>query len=130
MDRNRMRINALLICSAILSAAGPAASPASAQRFDGTWSMVAKTTRGHCGVINVGLAVARGQVYSRGGSFAFQPIRMSGRVSATGRARLTAVTGPRTAHGTGRFNSMTGAGTWSGTGPSGLCSGVWNANRY
>jgi hypothetical protein len=122
---NRMRATPLLIASALLFAAGPAA----AARFDGTWTLVAETTRGHCGVINVDLAVAQGRISSTGGSFAFNPIRLGGRISSSGQARLTAVTGPRTADGTGRFNRFRGSGTWSGTGPSGLCSGVWNANR-
>jgi hypothetical protein len=56
-------------------------------------------------------------------------IRLGGRVSASGQARLNAVAGPRIAHGTGRFSGLRGSGTWAGTGPSGVCSGVWTAIR-
>jgi hypothetical protein len=125
MNGNRMRATALLIASAMFFTVGPA----TAARFDGNWSMVAETTRGHCGIIDVGLVISRGRIYSTSGSYAFNPIRLGGRVASSGYVRLNAVTGPRTAHGTGRFNSVSGSGTWSGVGPSGVCYGVWNANR-
>jgi hypothetical protein len=120
------------ICTVALSAALAiiySAPPAIAAQFDGNWSMVAETTRGHCGNIHIGLGINRGRIYSTGGSFAFYPIQLGGRVSASGKVRMTAVAGPRTAHGTGRFGQIRGSGTWTGRGPSGLCSGVWNANR-
>jgi len=105
-------------------------SPAPANKFDGHWSMIAETTRGHCGIISVGLGIQRGRIYATGGSFAFNPIKLSGRVAASGKMRMTAITGPRIAHGAGRFGRLSGRGTWSGTGPSGLCSGVWSATRF
>jgi hypothetical protein len=105
------------------------APPAIAANFDGNWSMVAETTRGHCGTIEIGLGINRGRIFSTGGSFAFYPIQLGGRVSASGQVRMDAVAGPRTAHGTGRFGASRGSGTWAGRGPSGLCSGVWSANR-
>ena len=125
MIRHRM-------CTLFLSAASAImcfAPPASAANLDGSWSMVAQTTRGHCGTIEVGLGIARGRIYSTGGFFAFFPIEVRGRVSASGHARMNAVAGPRVAQGTGRFGQFRGSGTWSGRGPSGLCSGVWSANR-
>lgn len=125
MTGNRMCILALSAVSAISASA----LPAIAARFDGNWSMVAETTRGHCGTIAVGLDIHRGRIHSTSGSFAFYAIRLAGRVSASGQARMDAVAGPRTAHGIGRFNRVRGSGTWAGRGPSGLCSGVWNANR-
>lgn len=91
--------------------------------------MAVETTRGHCGTIYIGVGVKRGRVYSTGGSFAFYPIQLGGRVSALGHVRMQAVAGPRTANGTGRFGRARGSGTWSGRGPSGLCSGVWEAHR-
>jgi hypothetical protein len=118
------------VLPAIFAAALVLAAPvAQAERFDGGWSMVAKTTRGHCGVIQVGLSVNRGRISSTGGSFAFYPINVGGRVTANGRASLKAVAGPRTAHGTGSFRRAQATGTWKGRGPSGLCSGVWTAKR-
>jgi hypothetical protein len=120
------------ICIIVLSAACAficSAPPAIAAKFNGNWSMVAETTRGHCGNIHIGLGISGGRIYSTGGSFAFYPIKLGGRVSASGQVRMNAVAGPRVAHGTGRFGQFQGSGTWAGRGPSGLCSGVWNANR-
>ncbi len=105
------------------------ALPANAARYDGNWNMVAETTRGHCGTIPMGLGIKGGRIYATGGSFASYPIRLGGRVSGSGSANLKAVAGPRIANGTGRFTSVRASGRWSGRGPSGLCSGVWNANR-
>jgi hypothetical protein len=125
MIANRLRTIVLSAASALICSA----SPASAEKFDGSWSMVAETTRGHCGTIAVDLGINRGRMYSTGGSFAFFPIQLRGRVSASGHAKINAIAGPRTATGTGRFGQFRGRGTWAGRGPSGLCSGVWNANR-
>ena len=125
MIGNRMCTIALTAASAIIWSA----PPASAARFDGNWSMVAETTRGHCGTIAVGLGINHGRIHSTGGSFAFYSIRLGGRVSGSGQVRMKAIAGPRIANGTGRFSKVRGSGTWAGRGPSGLCSGVWSANR-
>ena len=103
------------------------APSAVAARFDGNWLMVAVTTRGHCGKINIGLGIRSGRIYSTGGSFVRHPIQLNGRVSTSGQARINAVAGPRNANGIGRFGGSRGSGTWAGTGPSGVCSGVWTA---
>lgn len=124
---SRRKYTAFLVCASAVSCALPAAA---AGRYDGRWNMVAETTRGHCGVISVGLGISGRRIFSIGGSFAFNPIRLGGRISSSGHTRLTAVTGPRLARGTGRFTRTLGSGTWSGTGPSGLCSGVWTAQRF
>jgi hypothetical protein len=119
-------------CTIILAAASAvvcSAAPARAAKLDGNWSMVAATTRGHCGTIEIGLGIDRGRIFSTGGFFAFYPIRLGGRVSTSGHAQMNAVAGPRTAHGSGRFGPLRGSGTWAGRGPSGLCSGVWSAVR-
>jgi hypothetical protein len=125
MIGNRKRSIALTAATAIICSA----SPATAVRLDGSWSMVAETTNGHCGSIEIGLAINRGRIYSTSGSFAFYPVRLGGRVSASGHAQMNAVAGPRTAHGAGRFSRFRGSGTWTGRGPSGVCSGVWTAER-
>ena len=120
------------ICAFTLSAtfASICAAPfASAGKFDGGWSMTAVTTRGHCGTIPIGMGISGGRIHSTDGSFAFYPIQLGGRVSASGSVALKAVAGPRLAQGAGHFSSVRGRGTWSGRGPSGLCSGVWSADR-
>lgn len=118
----------LIALSTICAATSPGA-PAIAGKFDGNWSMVAETTRGHCGTIVVGLGINRGRIHSTSGSFAFYPIQLGGRISASGYVRMNAVAGPRIAHGTGRFGRLQGSGTWAGRGPSGVCSGFWSASR-
>ena len=125
MTGNRRYAFALSTAVAIVCSAPPAI----AAQFDGKWSMVAVTTKGHCGSIPVGVGISRGRIYSTGGSFVAYPIQLAGRVSGSGQVRMTAVAGPRIAHGTGRFNRIQGRGSWSGTGPSGVCSGVWTAIR-
>jgi hypothetical protein len=114
---------------AVIVTAASLVPPAMAAKFDGNWSMVAVTTRGHCGVIPMGLEIRRGRIQSTGGSFALYPIQIGGRVSAKGHVRMKAVAGPRVAHGSGRFGKHEAKGTWRGRGPSGLCSGVWSASR-
>ena len=125
MIRNRISSFSL---AAIVTVAS-CVPPAIAAKFDGNWSMVAVTTRGHCGVIPMGLGISRGRIHSTGGSFALYPIQIGGSVSANGQVRMKAVAGPRVAHGTGRFGKYAAKGSWKGRGPSGLCSGVWNASR-
>lgn len=122
----------IMVKTAAAAAAALLTSAATAQaaRYDGIWNMVAQTTRGHCGVIQISLGVDRGRVFSTGGWFALYPINVGGRVTGNGRVKMTAIAGPRTAHGTGRFGAARAQGTWHGRGPSGLCSGVWTANRF
>lgn len=122
----RFRFSLFALAAVSVSCSAP---PASAASYDGGWQMVARTTKGHCGTIHIGLGVQGHRVYSTGGFFAFYPINVNGRVSGAGHVRLAAVAGPRTARGTGRFRRTGASGTWHGKGPSGLCSGVWTAVR-
>lgn len=120
------RTSALALSAAAILLAAP---PAGAGRYDGTWSMKAVTTRGHCGVIPIGMGVKGGRIYSTGGSFAFYAIKLGGSVSGAGHVSLKAVAGPRIAWGSGRFRGGVAGGKWHGKGPSGLCSGYWSATR-
>jgi hypothetical protein len=117
------------VCAFVLSTAFAiiCSAPPAIAAHEGDWLMVAVTTRGHCGKINIGLGIRSGRIYSTVGSFVRRPIQVDGRISASGQARINAVAGPRIAHGTGRFSRFRGSGTWAGTGPSGVCSGVWSA---
>jgi hypothetical protein len=125
MAVNQANRVALVAATFVLSMGGPAY----AGKFDGDWSMVVQTTRGHCGTVPVGMGIKRGRIFSTGGSFAFYAIKLGGSVSGSGRASIKAVAGPRVARGSGRFKRMSASGTWTGTGPSGRCSGVWRASR-
>jgi len=121
--------NILGIVSIVTGAILCSGLPVSAAHPDGTWTMTAQTTRGHCGTVEMGLAITNGRIHSTSGSFAFYPINLGGRVSASGHTNLRAIAGPRIAHGTGHFGTVRGSGTWAGRGPSGLCSGIWSASR-
>src|SRR5262245_37033119 len=125
MISNRICLIALTAASAIVgSAASAIAAP-----FDGNWSVVAQTTRGHCESIRFGLGISGGHISSAGGSYGGYAARFGGRVSRSGYVQVSAAAGPRTAYGTGRLGQYQGGGTWTGRGPSGVCSGVWSAFR-
>ncbi len=125
MIGNRICAFALATAFAILCFA----PPANASPFDGSWKMSLVTTEGHCGVINVGLAIRGGRISSTSGKFVFRPIRIAGLISGSGQTRMNGVAGPRKAKGIGRFTRVKGSGKWTGTGPSGVCSGYWVAAR-
>ena len=125
MIGNCMRAFALSAAFAIVCSA----SAASAPTFDGSWKMVLVTTNGHCGVINIGMAVNGGHISATSGRFVTHKIALAGLISGTGQTKINGVAGPRQAIGTGRFTKVKGSGKWNGTGPSGVCSGVWTAAR-
>jgi hypothetical protein len=92
MIGNRKRTIALSAASAIVSSTPPAI----AAQFDGEWSMVAETTRGHCGTIAVGLEIDRGEfilpvdlsLFTQSGwAAAFPPRGRSGSMQWLARAR-------------------------------------------
>jgi hypothetical protein len=124
-NRNRMCAVALSAAFAILCFA----APAHAARYDGAWKMSLVTTNGHCGVINVGLAISGGRISATSGKFVWHPIHIAGLISGSGHARMNGVAGPRQAAGTGLFARSQARGKWNGTGPSGVCSGYWVAVR-
>jgi hypothetical protein len=83
------------ICAFALSAASLlilSTAPTSAAKFDGSWDMTAVTTRGHCGVIPIGMGISGGRIHSTCGSFAFYS-------NSLGSASIKAVAGPRVALG-------------------------------
>ena len=125
MIGNRMRAFAVATTFATLAFAPPAlASP-----FDGSWKMVLTTTNGHCGIINIGVAVNGGHISATSGRFVTHKIFLDGLIWGSGKTKINGVAGPRQAVGTGTFSSAKGSGKWNGTGPSGVCSGVWVADR-
>src|SRR5262245_25779727 len=125
MIGNQMRAVALATVFASVCLAGPAF----AAKYDGSWSMVLTTTSGHCGVINIGVAVNAGHISATSGRFVMHKIALNGLISGSGATKINGVAGPRQAIGTGYWTSTKGSGKWNGTGPSGVCSGVWTAVR-
>lgn len=91
--------------------------------------MVLTTTNGHCGVINIGVAIAGGHISATSGKFVAHPIALNGIIWGSGKTKINGVAGPRQAQGIGRFTMVKGSGKWNGTGPSGVCSGYWVADR-
>jgi hypothetical protein len=123
MIGNRMRAFALATAFVTLAFAAPAfASP-----FDGSWKMVLTTTNGHCGIINIGVAVTAGHISATSGNFVMHKIFLDGLIYGSGKTKINGVAGPR--RGMGKFTKANGSGKWNGTGPSGVCSGVWVADR-
>ena len=120
------------ICTLALSAALATLSFAALAKpapFDGSWNMVLVTTNGHCGVINIGMAINGGHISATSGKFVMHKIALAGLISGSGQTKINGVAGPRQAIGTGKFTKVKGVGKWNGTGPSGVCSGVWTAVR-
>ncbi len=105
------------------------AAPAKARPYDGSWHMQLVTTSGHCGVIDMGMAVNGGHISATSGKFVAHKIFLNGLIWGSGTAKINGVAGPRQAVGVGRFTRAKGSGKWNGTGPSGVCSGYWVANR-
>ena len=91
--------------------------------------MVLVTTNGHCGVINIGMAVNGGHIAATSGKFVMHKVALAGLISGSGQTKIMAwlararPLGPTPHEGEGRV------GKWNGTGPSGVCSGVWTAVR-
>jgi len=123
MIGNRLCAVALAAAFAIISLA----APAHAAPYDGAWKMSMVTTNGHCGVINIGMAVNRGHISATSGRFVMHKIFLAGRISGSGATFINGVAGPSQAKGIGRFTKRKGSGKWNGTGPSGVCSGYWVA---
>jgi hypothetical protein len=122
MIANRMALSAAVTLFSVAALAKPAP-------FDGAWNMVLVTTNGHCGVINIGMAVKSGNISATSGKFVMHKIALAGRIAGSGATKINGVAGPRQAIGTGHFTTAKGKGKWNGTGPSGVCSGYWVANR-
>ena len=123
MISNRISAFALSAAMAVFSFT----APATAAKFDGNWTMVLTTTNGHCGVINMGMAVNGGHISATSGKFVMHKIFLNGLISGSGQTKINGVAGPRQAKGIGKFTKAKGVGKWNGTGPSGVCSGVWTA---
>ena len=119
----------LVLAGVLVAANFSAASSAMAASFNGSWSLVAQTTNGHCGHSYFDITISNGRVHYPGGVLMGFPAGLGGTVSPSGQTRLKLIAGPREANGTGRLGPAQGGGTWSGTGPSGTCSGVWTATR-
>jgi len=74
-------------CAVVLAAVftlSSFAALAKAAPFDGSWKMVLTTTNGHCGVINMGMAVNGGHISATSGKFVMHKIFLNGLISGSG----------------------------------------------
>jgi hypothetical protein len=123
------RIRDFALAGAFAAASIAAASSAMAANFDGNWTLIARTTDGHCGVNRFDVAISGGQVQYPGGVFMGFPVGLAGVVTPSGRIQVNVAAGPRLGNAAGRLSRLQGSGKWAGEGPSGTCSGVWTARR-
>ena len=95
-------------------------------KYDGDWSVLTVTRRGACEpAFRYGLQIADGTIISNAGGAA----AVQGRVSPTGRVRVTVRSGNEWAEGSGHLTRNRGGGVWRGEGTSGACYGTWVAQR-
>jgi hypothetical protein len=114
--------NKLIFASRILVLlALPAATPAAAATFDGTWNVQIASSNSACSAgTSVSIGINHGQVASNNAMVA-----ASGRVADAGNISVTLVSGIKRAVGFGRLSGTSGSGTWHAA----LCSGTWVAQR-
>jgi hypothetical protein len=119
--------NRALIATGLLVVALSAASPGLARgNFDGDWSVVIETRNGACmPTLRYPVAITNGIVTNSGGT----PATVQGRVAPTGAVTVTVQSGGSWARGSGRLTTTGGSGFWRGQGTSGLCEGIWQAER-
>jgi len=99
----------------------PAATPAAAATFDGTWNVQIASSNSACSAgSSVSIGISNGQVASNSSMVA-----ASGRVADAGNISVTLISGIKRAVGFGHLSGTSGSGTWRAA----LCSGTWVAQR-
>ena len=126
-NRCFMKSHPTLLIASLFVATVIASIPSAnaANKFDGMWSAVFRTTSGPCqpayrGAVQVVNGVV--QIASTGGS-------LSGRVSANGAVSATGYMGANMGVASGRVSANSGNGTWRARMEGGNCAGVWTAQR-
>jgi len=123
----RIVLSIPLVLIATASAWG--ARVATADRFDGRWSVVIITDAGSCDrAYRYGVQIDRGRVYYNGGSGG-PSVVISGRVDPRGRVSVSLRSGESAASGSGQLSGSVGGGYWRGTSQNASCSGRWQAQR-
>ena len=125
-----LRISILaLVCAASVADTAAARTArggrASANAYDGQWSVLIVTQRGTCDrAYRYGITINNGNVVYEGGA-----VNFSGRVSSGGSVHVTVLSSSGRASGSGRLSRSSGRGTWSGRSSNDACSGYWEAER-
>jgi hypothetical protein len=92
--------------------------------YDGSWSLSIVTQRGGCDRnYNFEVQVTNGIVSHA------NLVRLRGRVSSGGIARVSVSVMDKHASGSGKLSRNSGRGRWSGYSGSDRCSGYWTAQR-
>jgi type 1 fimbria pilin len=117
MRRTRIRV---LLAASLLTAAGIATAPVSAQQpYDGLWQVTVVTKSGSCDAQTTStLTVSDGKVSSSGAP-------VSGSVGSGGLVRVS-ING---AYANGQLSGNSGSGKWNGASAGVPCSGRWEASR-
>ncbi|WP_247838443.1 hypothetical protein [Bradyrhizobium sp. 200] len=117
----------LFVAAALAAVAIPDSASAArrvAGPYDGIWTTIFATTRGHCSSgYSVPFTVAGNRVSSAGGG------RVSGSVRRGGSVAVSVSVGASRASGGGRLVGNSGSGRWSGIITGDRCSGTWRATR-
>jgi hypothetical protein len=113
--------NAIIVARVLALLAVPAATPAAAATFDGTWNVQIVSSNSACNAgTSVSIGINNGQVASNSAMVA-----ASGRVADAGNINVTLTSGMKRAIGFGRLSGASGSGTWRAA----VCSGTWVAQR-
>ena len=92
--------------------------------YDGSWSLSIVTQRGGCDPsYNFQVRVTNGIVSHA------NLVRLRGRVSSGGVARVSVSVMDKHASGSGKLSRTSGRGRWSGYSGGDRCSGYWTAQR-
>jgi hypothetical protein len=127
MSLRRVVLSMPLVLIATASAWG--ARQATADRFDGRWSVLIITDSGSCDrAYRYGVEISGGHVFYNSGAGG-PDVSISGQVDPRGRVSVSVRSGESAAYGSGRLSGATGGGTWQGTSQSSRCSGRWQAER-
>jgi hypothetical protein len=91
--------------------------------YDGSWSVVIKTSRGDCP------AAVRAGIHILGGKLLANDVvyQVNGRVAPDGAIWVIVSAGGQNASGSGRLSQQAGRGVWRTS--LGDCSGQWTAER-
>jgi hypothetical protein len=97
---------------------------AAATPYDGSWSLSIVTERGACDrTYHFQVQVTNGVVSHP------NLVKLRGRVSSRGQARVSVSVMDKYASGSGKLSKTSGRGRWTGHSGSDRCSGHWTAQR-
>ena len=95
-----------------------------ASSFDGRWSVLLQTMRGHCpAAVRAGVHILGGRVLTEDQGFGLE-----GRVAPSGTVRVTVSASGQGGDASGHLSRGVGRGRWRTW--SGECSGEWIAERH